>query len=96
MLDDLYSVIYQRVLRTDFTVESRELEGVSYTTEIYPGQNYMQEAAFYYDEAGRLVHVLVAAPQIAPELGETFYTIYAIDEAVNDALFDISGYTIAG
>ena len=30
------------------------------------------------------------------ELGETFYTIYAIDEAVNDALFDISGYTITG
>ena len=96
MLDDLYSVIYQRVLRTDFTVESRELEGASYTAEIYPGQDYMQEAAFYYDEAGQLVHILVDAPQMAPELGETFYTIYAIDEAVNDALFDISEYTITG
>lgn len=96
MLDDLYGVIYQRALRSDFTVESRELEGVSYTVEVYPGQGYVQEAAFYYDETGQLIHVLVGAPQTAPELGETFYTIYAIDEAVNDALFDISGYTITG
>ena len=96
MLDDLYGVIYQRALRSDFTVESRELEGVYYTVEVYPGQGYAQEAAFYYDETGQLIHVLVGAPQTAPELGETFYTIYAIDEAVNDALFDISGYTITG
>lgn len=95
MLDDLYGKMYQNALRTDFTVETREIEGVAYTAEVYPAKDYMSETAYYYDDAGTLVHVLVAASQIAPELGETFFTVHAIDEAVNDALFDISGYAIS-
>ena len=94
MLDDLYGVVYQCALRTDFTLETRELDDVSYAVEVYPAKDYSSETAFYYDDAGRLVHVLVAPSQIAPELGETFYTVYQIDEAVNDALFDLSGYAI--
>jgi len=31
---------------------------------------------------------------MSPELGETCYTVLAIDGAADDALFDISGYTI--
>ena len=94
MLDDLYGAIYQRALRSDFTVETREADGKTFKVEVFPEQDYVAEAAFYYNDAGQLAHVLVGAPVLAPDMGETFYTVYAIDEAVNDSLFDISGYTI--
>ena len=94
MLDDLYGLIYQRAWRRDFATETKELDGMKYTVEVYPAQNYVAEVTFYYNSDGKLEHVLVGPLQTAPELGETFYTVHAIDDVVNETLFDISGYTI--
>ena len=94
MLDELYKTISQAAKRTDYTMEERTLEDGSFTVQLYPAGEIYGSVAFYFDDAGRLVHVLADASPIAPQLGETFYTIRAIDAAVDDSLFDLSGYTI--
>ena len=94
LMDELFKDIYTCAFRKDFTEETRELEGVRYTAEVFPAQDYSAETVFFYDDAGKLVHVLKGAPVIMPDLGETFYTVRAIDGKVDEALFDISGYTI--
>ena len=45
LLDTLYKLIYSNIGRTDYTTETREVEGVSYTVEVYPGSGYTAEAA---------------------------------------------------
>lgn len=94
MLDSLYQLIYTMSLRGDYTVETRELEGEEYTVEVFPATEYKAEAAFYFNEEGELLHVLTGAPKLSPELGETFYTIHAIDTEADETLFDISAYKI--
>ncbi len=94
LLDDLYQTVYTMAQRGDYTVGTRDVDGVTYKVEVFPETDYKAETVFYFDDAGKLVHVLEGAPKLAPDLGESFYTVKAIDTAVNDSLFDISGYTI--
>ena len=94
MLDDCYKAMHSRILRKDYTVEERELDGKKYTAEVFPTSGNSPEAVFYYDETGKLTHILEGAPVIMPDMGETFYTIHSFDDAVDSSLFDLSGYTI--
>ncbi len=94
LLDDCYKAMQSRVLRKDFTVEERELDGKKITAEVFPASGNSPEAVFYYDETGKLIHILEGAPAAMPDLGETFYTINSFDDVVDVSLFDISGYTI--
>lgn len=96
MLDDCYQKIYQSAMRSDCTVETRELDGVSYSVEVFPAKDYTPETAFYFDGDGKLVHILEGAPVLMPDLGETFYTIHDMDTAVDESLFNLSGYAIEG
>ncbi len=94
LLDTLYKLIYSNIGRTDYTTETREVEGVSYTVEVYPGSGYTAEAAFYFDAEGRLAYIQESAPEAMPSLGEAFYTVNLIDTEVDESLFDLSGYEI--
>ena len=94
MLDDCYQTIYQSAMRSDCTVETRELDGASYSVEVFPAEDYTPETAFYFDGDGKLVHILEGAPVLMPDMGETLYTIHSMDTAVDESLFDLSGYTI--
>lgn len=96
LMDHLLSDIHSYAQRKDYTTEKRELDGVSYTVELFPATEYTAEAAFYFNDDRQLVFCFEGAPVIktAMEIGETVYTVHVIDEAVNEALFDISGYTI--
>ena len=96
MLDDCYKTIFQSAMRSDCTEETREVDGVSYSVEVFPAQDYTPETAYYFDGDGKLVHILSGAPVMMPELGETFYTIHGVDTAVDESLFDLSGYAIEG
>ena len=73
----------------------RELDGVKYLVEFFPAEEYTEEAAFFFDEEGQLVHILVGAPQAAPSMGETFYTIQVPDDKVDEALFELKAYTVS-
>jgi len=94
MLDDLYKAIHGCALRRDFTEETREIDGVSYKVEFFPGSGFDTDAAFYYDEQGNLVHILTGVSAMNPDLGDIFYTIHGIGTDFDSSLFDISGYTI--
>ena len=94
MLDDCYKLMRSNIIRKDYTVEERELNGKKFTAEVFPATGNMAEVVFYYDETGKLVHILDGAPLLMPDLGERLYTIYSFDDNVDTSLFDISGYTI--
>ena len=96
MLDDCYKTIFQSAMRSDCSEETREVDGVSYSVEVFPAQDYTPETAYYFDGDGKLVHILSGAPVMMPDLGETFYTIHGVDTAVDESLFDLSGYAIEG
>ena len=94
-MDSLYSDIRARAEETDYTEETREVEGRSYRVEVYPAESYQGESAFYFDDQGQLAFYLESPSEDASmDLGESFYTIYEISDHVNDSLLDISGYTI--
>jgi hypothetical protein len=96
-MDKLYAGIAKHAKDRNYTVETREFNGVSCTVEVFPATAYDPEAAFYFDAAGQLVGFIEAAP-VNPsivDIGESVFTVRLIDSAVNEALFDISGYTIS-
>ena len=95
-LDSLYSDIWTYAHETDCTSETREKDGVTYDVEYFPAGEYTAECAFYFDENDQLVYVEKGAPVIEglQDIGTSTYTIKAIDNEVDEALFDISGYEI--
>ena len=94
ILDDLYAALRTRAEETEFKVETREVDGVSYQAEVFPGDDYLPEAAFYFDRQGELAYYWEDEPVSMPELGEAFYTIHFINDAVDETLFDLSAYEI--
>ena len=95
-LDSLYSDIWTYAHETECTSETREKDGVTYDVEYFPAGEYTAECAFYFDENGQLVYVEKGAPVIEglQDIGTSTYTIKVIDNEVDEALFDISGYEI--
>ena len=93
MMDDLYKELNSRSERTDFTVEERKLDGKTFTVEVYPARDYTEQAAFYFDKDGQLVHVLVGTKD-TPLVGESFFTVDPPDGKVDEKLFTTDGYTI--
>ena len=95
-MDSLYSDIWTYAHETDCTSETREKDGVTYDVEYFPAGEYTAECAFYFDENGQLVYVEKGAPVIEglQDIGKSTYTIKTIDNEVDEALFDISGYEI--
>ena len=90
-MDRFYAAISANAQRTDVQQETREVDGAAYAVEFFPAQNeYESDAAFYFDQAGSLRYY----QEINPTLGESFYTLLALDGAVDESLFDISGYAI--
>ena len=93
-LDDLYRVIAKRAGRTDYTTETRDVEGKACTAEVYPEKGNDAEAVFCFDESGNLVFVVEGAPPVMPSIGESFYTVKKMDADVDESLFDISAYMV--
>ena len=96
LMDDLYAAIVRNADRTDFTQEVRELNGKEYAVEVYPARaDYESAYAFYFDGEGKLAYCEEQHPETAGiQLGTSAYTVETIDGAVEDALFELTGYTI--
>lgn len=86
----------ERAWRLDYTNETRNLDGVTCTIDVYPASGYEAEAAFYFDEEGDLVRLVEGPPviDVGVEIGESVYSIESIDTAVDESLFEITGYHI--
>ena len=97
LMDSLYSSMFNNATMTEFTQEQREIDGVSYSADIYAPTDYYPERVYCFTEDGQLAHLIQGAPVIESlaEMGETTYKIYAIDDQVDESLFDLSGYNIA-
>ena len=96
LMDSLYSEMRTASLRKDGAEEEREAEGVSYSADVYPRTDHQAETAFLFAGDGQLAFCIKGAPVVeaAPAIGESFYTVEAIDSEVDESLFDISAYTI--
>ena len=98
LLDDFYSAMWEQVMRTDYTAEERELDGVKYKAEVFPikpgEEEYGQEMTFYFNDKGEMVHIVQGASKLLPDMGETAYTLTGLDDKVDEKLFDLTGYKI--
>lgn len=100
LLDRLYQTIWRHAKDKEYTEETREWNGASYTAEVFPGGDYSAETAFYFDDNNQLVCViesLVEGTSYAESLkdvGEVRYAIQTLDTSVDESLFDFSAYTI--
>ena len=95
-LDDLYNnmVLFSRV--KEYTVEQRELDGKTYTVEVFsPYTQGSGNAAFYFDDNGNLVHYERGAMESGSgKIGGWTYTVKAIDDKIDPTVFELSAYTI--
>ena len=92
--DSVYSAVQQCQGRDDFSAGQVEVDGITYDAEIFPVASVApMEQTFCFDENGELALYIAAASE---DYGtpEVKYTINVIDDAVDESLFDISGYTI--
>jgi len=82
--DKLFILLQTFAEEEDYSVETRELDGVSYEVEVFPVYKLRPETAFYFDEEGKLVRI--------EEGDSTVYTVQIIDDSVDVSLFDLSDY----
>ena len=96
VMDDLYQAIRTRAESEEFTEETREIEGVSYAAEVFPAGDYTPQAVFCFTDSGDLAYYIEGEEPAkkGAGAGKLVYKINAIDTEIDDALFDISGYTI--
>lgn len=97
LMDSLYSELTMATTRTGRTEEERELEGTTYSVDVYPETEYQSETIVYFDGDDQPVFCSKAAPVIetAVDIGESFYTVEVIDDQVDESLFDVSAYNIS-
>ena len=95
-MDSLYSAIETHAQETDYHMETKDENGGMITVVTYPASGFEPEASFWFDGEGKLVRYEEGAPviDIGFEIGESVYTVESIDTAVDESLFDISGYQI--
>ena len=96
LMDTLYRAIRNNADRTDFIRENREISGIAYDVEVFPAPDeYQSDFAFYFDGDGRLVYCEEThSTSSSIQMGISFYLIHIIDGNLNDALFELTGYTI--
>jgi len=96
LMDDVYKALWTCAQQSPSSTEKGEMDGVAYTVETYK-QQYTADDMFYFDDEGNLAYYVQGSMKSGnTEIGETVYKIAAIDAAVDESLFDVSGYAIEG
>ena len=96
LMDDVYKALWTCAQQSPSSTEKGEMDGVAYTVETYK-QQYTADDMFYFDDEGNLAYYVQGSMKSGnTEIGETVYKINAIDAAVDESLFDVSGYAIEG
>lgn len=96
LMDDVYKALWTCAQQSPSSTEKGEMDGAAYTVETYK-QQYTADDMFYFDDEGNLAYYVKGSMKSGnTEIGETVYKIAAIDDAVDESLFDVSGYAIAG
>ena len=96
LMDNVYKALWTCAQQSPSSTEKGEMDGVAYTVETYK-QQYTADDMFYFDDEGNLAYYVQGSMKSgSTEIGETVYKINAIDAAVDESLFDVSGYAIEG
>ncbi len=95
--DNLYRVIMDYSNKLEWYEESREFDGVPCLAEVYTDLKTGDETAYCFGDEGQLLYVLETKLDSDGETikRETLFKVNAIDENVDESLFDISDYTIS-
>ena len=96
LMDTLLQDIYERLQDTDYYEETTDMNGETYTGEVYLKGEYRPEGVFLFNQEGALSYYLRTEDPEAdkPSANDAVYTIYAIDEDVDPSLFDFSDYML--
>ena len=89
--DELGKLLKKWAGSSGYSIETREVNGIPYTVEVYPAGEDGTENAFYFDYLSRLTYIRDDSLAI---IGERFITVNAIDTEINESLLDISAYTV--
>ena len=96
LMDDVYKALWTCAKLSPSSTEKGAMDGATYTVETYE-QQYTADDMFYFDDEGNLAYYVQGSMKSgSTEIGETVYKINAIDAAVDESLFDVSGYAIEG
>lgn len=96
LMDDVYKALWTCAKLSPSSTEKGAMDGATYTVETYE-QQYTADDMFYFDVEGNLAYYVQGSMKSgSTEIGETVYKINAIDAAVDESLFDVSGYAIEG
>ena len=65
--------------------------------EVFPGEEYVSQAAFLFTEDGELAYILLNEPENPedPSPAMFVYKMNVIDSVIDESLFDLSGYDIS-
>ena len=93
MFCTIYQNVMTRVLEPAYETIEYTVGESTFKAEKYPAQSeYGVEQIFCFDENGSLAYMINCANE-SIGLGEYVYKIDAIDDVVDESLFDITGYT---
>ena len=94
-------IAYYRLTEKIITRIAREanaiykIDGKTYEAEVFPATAFVGESVFCYDTDGKLVYYLEGETEVSAALiGKLSYTITAIDDKVDETLFDLSAYQL--
>ncbi len=88
----IYQYVYSRVQESVYETIDYTIGETTFKAEKYPAQSeYGVDQIFCFDENGSLAY-LINCNNESLGLGEYIYKIDAVDDVVDESLFDISGY----
>ena len=92
MFCTIYQDVFARVQESDYETIEYTVGDTTYKAEKYPAQTeYGVDQIFCFDETGCLAYMINCANE-SIGLDEYVYKIDAVDDVVDESLFDISGY----
>ena len=82
---------------TDFTEETREIDGITYIADVYPADEFSPEYTYCFTEEGILAYIFTGPAKAGDvDLGETSYKLNGVYAEVDESVFSLDGYVIEG
>lgn len=97
-IDPLYLNMHLYINNIPDEITEEEIQGTEYDVYLFEETEKRPVIRFYFLKNGKLSRVVEGAPAEDPtfEFGKAVYIIEAIDNEVDEEVFDISAYDIAG
>lgn len=82
---------------TDFSEETREIDGITYLADVYPADEFNPEYTYCFTEEGILTYIFTGPAKAGDvDLGENTYKLNSVYSEVDESVFSMDGYVIEG